>query len=226
MNKISLFLFTVLLFLGASRGLNPYGKEEFFLTGPRSFRNLYPEGPVEILLVDSFYMGVVFKTYFHKYRIVYGYQKHKEVVARIPKSYWTKYRPYFGMSIFRRPELFAPEFTPMPPGMVFIGDPTFGRWVKQRKGRKGKRVWQFNQLGRAFPKTLGWGDFAPTLNFYETAKIYQSKKQPFFGKNQEFGLEGSVSVASFGSLVDEEPTKPFELVTYFLKGFKFPTRKR
>jgi len=86
------------------------------------------------------------------------------------------------------------NFTPLPPGSIFIGNKSFGSWKK--KGTTTK-VWKFFRVYRQIPKYLGWEDFTPTLKFHKELLKREKQSLPFIGSNDEFGLGGSITQIAF-----------------------------
>lgn len=152
------------------------------------FPNYFKGGPLSVILVDSFSTGLLIKTFHHKYKLVYAFTLPEEIVVRTSKEFWEKNLGNHGNSLFRRNE--RTGFTssvPMPPGALYVGDPAYGTWELTDYGSK---VWKFHRAYKNFPNTFEWGEFRPSLDFYQRMKIYQSNEKPYYGPNNEFGTNG------------------------------------
>ena len=66
------------------------------------------------------------KTYLQKFLIVEGFEDSSEVTVRTSKDFFEEEKKYVGLSILRRGEQQEKtSFTPMPPGVLFMGDPSY-----------------------------------------------------------------------------------------------------
>ncbi len=195
MNKISLYIFLIIIYLGLSRTFAPQIQSQIYIQNEKSFPNFFKQEPMTLILIDSFKTGFIIKSYFQKYLKLYAFGPTQEVLVKTSKDFWKEHFPHRGLSIFRRYDTDnSVNFTPLPPGMVFINNPSFGAWVRSTTG---KQFWRFHRAYRSFPKVLGWDTFVLTREFYQ--EVIKSEKQgkTFLGFNNEFGEHGTITQKSF-----------------------------
>ena len=203
MNKISLYILLILLFLALSKSFSPSSQGAPYVVDERVFSNFFKGAPISVILVDSFTTGFLIKTYFHKYKIVYGFNQPEVMIVKTSQDFWEKNKKNIGMSLFRRSERKQIEgTTPLPPGSLYIGDLAYGHWKNTNSGAKS---WKFHRAYRHFPHIFGWGkEFTPSKGFYTQMKIHRDQNKPFYGGNQEFGFEGTVTKQGFGNYKRDE----------------------
>lgn len=239
MNKISLYVLLILIFLGLSKSFSPSEQRTPYLANEQVYSDFFQGSPLSVILLDSFQTGFLIKTYFHKYKIVHGFKVPEEVVVRTSKKYWTKNLANKGLSLFRRKELnyekrieelkknkYQSEISqsheesnlPMPPGFIYLGDRAYGRWRLENSGRK---VWSFHRAYRHFPKLFNWGTFRPSYDFYERGKIYVNQEKPFYGLNQEFGTNGSITSEHLEDTLNVNQ-KSIDLIKHLKTLFQIP----
>ena len=176
MNRFVLYFLLTLLYLSLAKSLSPGEYGVSYINSKEALKSVIPGAPLSAILVDRHATGFIIKTYYHKYRIVYGFQTYDEIVVRTSQSLDTEFEPYLGMSIFRRYKDEAKEsFIPLPPGSVFVGDKSFGAWKKNKSGEK---VWKFFRTYRQIPNYLKWDTFKPTHAIYQT--IQEAEKSECF----------------------------------------------
>lgn len=191
MNKFSLYVLLILIYLGISKSFSPSERKTFYILNEKVFPNIFLDSPVTVILKEAFSVGFIIKTYYHKYLIVHAFKPPEEIIVRTSKEFWDNNQKNLGMSLFRRGEK-DNEYSniAMPPGSLFVGDPAYGTWELTGYGGK---IWSFHRTYKNFPQTFGWGEFRPDLNFYERMKIHISDRSTFYGLNNEFGTDGVVS---------------------------------
>lgn len=191
MNKISLYVLLILIYLGISASFSPTQKGTPFMENEKLFGNFFQGAPLSAILVDSFTTGLIVKTYYQKYKIFHGFKRSEMKVIRTSKKFWEKNEKNLGMSLFRRSENDkTPKTLPMPPGTLFIGDTSFGRW---KTSDYGDQIWSFHQAYRHFPKEFGWINFDFTMRSFKSLKIHAENNTPYYGSNNEFGTYGDVT---------------------------------
>ncbi len=191
MNKISLFILLVLIYLGLSKSFSPSEVMNQYIQDERVYGSYFKGAPLEVILIDSFQTGFLIKSYFHKYRIVYGFHRPQEVIVRINKRFYERSQNQLGMSLFRRKEKEKSEsLSPSYPGSLYVGDLAYGNWELQDSGL---RIWVFHRAYRFFPGYFNWGDFAPSQEFHIEAKAKIESGVPYFGQDNEFGTSGSIT---------------------------------
>lgn len=208
MNRISLYIFLILVFLGFSKSFSPAEHNKHYIANEKVYPNYFIEEPITVILIDSFKTGFLIKTYFHKYLKVYAFGEPEELVMRTSKDYWKTHYKNRGMSLYRKEERkHKRSYTPMPPGSLFVGDPSFGHWVKENSG---EQRWVFHRAYRDFPRVLGWGKFRPNKKFYTKMKSSLQQDVPFYGLNNEFGENGVLTNKFFPkSNIDRRDKVPF-----------------
>jgi len=193
-NKFIIYIVLVLLYLGLSKSLSPSELGINFVLNEQSLEKLVGNGPVSIILTDVHSTGFIIKTYYHKYKVVYGFQSFDEMITKTSSLFAATHEKHIGLEIMRRYDNGVTDHTPLPPGSVFIGDRNFGLW---RKNKNDEIVWYFYRTYRHLPKYLGWHDFRPTIAFADEIQSRLRDQKVFYGFNDEFGSKGSVSKKAF-----------------------------
>ena len=216
MNKLIIYGILLLTYLGLSKSLSPNEFGIKYVNSDQSLSDLIPGSPVSVILTDIHSTGFIIKTYYHKYKVVFGFQSYEELIVRTSRIFTEKYKSYIGMSVFRRYKVDQQEsFTPLPPGSIFIGDKNFGNWDFKDSNNK---EWKFFRVYRQIPKYLGWGDFKPTFKIYNKIKLHESQDKPFIGSNDEFGINGTITRKAFPKYFDRQSPKEAKL-NNFLKDY-------
>lgn len=188
MKKISLFILLILTYLGLSKSFSPSEKKSKYITNKHMLSNLFPNEFTSIILLDSFEAGLLIKTYFQKLKIFSAFNGEDVITIRSSSSFQEENKLNIGLSIFRRLDYLTPEsYTPMPPGALFVGNRSFGRWKTLNSGRK---RWVFRRAYKHFPQSFHWGNFRPSYQFYEKIKSYHKNNKTFRGVQNEFGTNG------------------------------------
>lgn len=218
LNKLSTYLIIVLLYLGISKSFSPSEFGISYIVNDSSLSKLVQGAPVSVILVDMHTTGFIINTYYHKFKVVYGLQAVEEVVVRTSRHFAMKHQNHLGMSIFRRYENNLKEdFTPLPPGSVFVGDRSFGSWVKHSSGES---YWTFYRPYRNIPFQLGWDNFRPNYDFVSTINNYMFTKKPYFGANNEFGTQGSISKKIYSNYFSRQKPKSIDFKKVIRNYFK------
>ncbi len=154
----------------------------------RIMAGLAGEPTYSILLEDMKQEGTFSKTYYHKYLVVQPDGSHKTDWHKVPKSYYNETQGFLGMALFSKKDG-VKDTQVSPPGYNFVGDPEYGRW---RQDAQGGSFWEF--YGKyAFFSSLFGGWYHPVYRSdYSMYSQHRSRKQPFFGRNQEFGSSGKI----------------------------------
>jgi hypothetical protein len=220
MNRFSLYVLLILVFLGLSKSFAPSVQKSIFIPNERVLPALIQEAPVTFILTDLFDAGFIIKTYYLKLKVVYGFMPAKTIIVRTNKDFWIKCKSNLGMSLFRRFEKDLKEsITPMPPGSIFVGNQAFGRWIYEDSGRK---IWSFYKVYRHFVKSFGWGSYRPNYTFYKKAKTHEENQTAFFGLENEFGTNGKISQTAFLSTIKRDIHEQKPLFTYMAQYFQLP----
>lgn len=191
MNKISLYIFLIIVFLGVSANYSPTERGIPYIINEKVFSNYFGGAPITLILVDSFQTGFLIKSYYQVYIKFHGFRPSEKRIVKTSYTFWNKNLNNHGMSLFSREErLNEINTTPLPPGAIFIGDLAYGYWEYADSGIK---KWVFHRAYRDFPERFGWKNFVPTYDFYQKMQIFKDSGSPFYGTNNEFGTNGSVT---------------------------------
>lgn len=216
MYKFFLYSVLMILYLILAKTLSPSEIGIHYLQNEKGFSKLIKDEPTTVILIDTHATGFLIKTYYQKYRIISGYDKVEEVIVRTNKDFARKNLSNIGMSIYRRSQ-HVENFFPLPPGTIYIANREFGEWKKRKDGSK---VWRFNKSFKNFPRYLGWGEFRPDEEFYQTARAHETQGLPFFGMNNEFGPEGRITQESFPQFFKDSKVKKVDLRTLLIEYFQ------
>lgn len=221
MNKIVGYVLILLLYLALAKSFSPSEFGISYIRNEESLSELIQGDPVSVILTDLHSTGFIIKTYFHKYRVVYDFRTVEEIIVRTSPAFNNKHRSHVGLSIFRRTEDGKESFNVLPPGSIFIGDKSLGRWVLINSGQK---IWRFYRPYRNIPHFLGWGNWRPTYDFYQKAQLAMTHAKDHLGDQQVFGPNGSITKESFrGHFQRNRPKKIFlkdYLIDYFKRNFE------
>lgn len=216
MYRFFLYVILVILYLGLAKILSPTEFGVQYLQNEKSFSKIFKGNQITSILIDSHATGFLIKTYYQKYRVIYGFQNVEEMIVRTSKEFAVKNIPNMGMSLYRNNEN-VEETLPLPPGSLYIGNREFGQWKKMKSG---KMKWSFYKVYKNIPRYLGWGTFRPDMDFYQKMRTEVSLNQPFYGPNNEFGLNGRITRENFPYFFTEERTRKVEFKNLFIDYFK------
>jgi hypothetical protein len=216
MYKFFLYCMLVILYLGLAKALSPSEIGVHYLQNERGFSKLVEAPYSTVILVDTHATGFLIKTYYQKYRVISGYDNVEELIVRTSKEFARKNLPHIGLSIYRRSDG-KEDFTPLPPGSHFIGNREFGEW---KTNKKGQTYWRFNKTYKNLPRYFGWGSFKVDMEFYQQMKMRASLGQPYFGPQNEFGANGSITREAFPQFFKEERKQRVEMKTLLIQYFK------
>lgn len=186
----------VLIFLGLSKSFNISSKGMEYLYNENGYSSFFRGGPLSVILAERFETGFLIKTYYHRYLVIEGVKTPKYVTVRTSLNHYKSYEKFIGLSVFRRSDRTREESnTPLPPGSLYLGNPAYGSWVYSRESRD--KRWEFHRAYKTYSLHFAWGDFRPGYEFFK--KVQESLKYatPFFGINNEFGSNGSISLKFF-----------------------------
>ena len=215
MHRVSVYIFLVLLFLGLSTSSRTSNQEIPYIASEQAISQIVHGAPVTVILVDIFQAGFLIKTYYHKYSVVQPYKQPETMIVRTSSQFWRANQNNLGMALFSRDEKNNDEsFIPAPPGMLFIGNPSYGNWVLQNSG---EREWIFHHIYKHFYRVLGWGNFRPSLKFYELAKINLSNSQIFYGPENEFGTNGKVTGITLARSESQRSSHEIKIMNHLKK---------
>jgi hypothetical protein len=192
MNKISLYLFLILAYLGLSKSFSPAEQSTPYIQDEHALTQFFTEAPICLILTESFQTGFLIHTYYHRYLAVYIFKEPQEIMVRTSEPFWRKNIPHLGLSLLRRSDTdpFVESTVPAPPGAFFLGNPAYGSWESIAGQQK---VWSFHNAYKNLPEIFMWGDFQPSFEFYQTLTSHLEHGAVFFGHREEFGTKGEVS---------------------------------
>lgn len=206
----------IILYLGLSKALSPSEHGVQYLQNEKSFPRLVKGNPATVILLDTHATGFLIKTYYQKYRVISGYDTVEEMIVRTSKEFAKKNRGNIGLALYRKTDN-SDEFTPLPPGSLYVGNREFGDW---KENKKGEIRWKFKKAFKNFPKYLGWGKFRPDMTFYQEMRAHESMERPFYGTNNEFGPEGRITRENFPHYFRADRMKKVDLKTLMIQYFK------
>ncbi len=221
MNKIAIYVLLILIYLGLAKGFSTNELGISYIKSANALSNIIEGKNLTAILIDTHATGVFIKTYYQKYKIVYGFEPSREIIVRTSRNFALKNKDNIGLSLFRRYERADIEnTTPLPPGTLYVGNPAFGRW---RYHPSGQKQWQFFKAYQSLPKELGWGEFRPSKRFYELTQSYIGQNKAFYGERNEFGTQGDITKANFPEYFERQnrPQKGFKdiIIEYFKNNF-------
>ena len=212
------FLYTVLIisYLGLAKALSPTELGVQYLQNERAFSKIIKGNQSTVILVDTHATGFLIKTYYQKFRVISGYDNVEDLIVRTSKEFAKKNMPHIGLSLYRRFDS-SEEFLPLPPGSLYIDNREFGDW---KTNKKGLTYWKFNKVFKNFPKYLGWGKFKATTDFFQQMRSSTSLNLPYFGLNNEFGPQGTITQKNFPHFFRKERMKKIDMKTLMIEYFK------
>lgn len=221
MRNLSLYIVLILIFLGLSKSFSLSSKGTDYIFGKQAYPFFFNKSPVSVILADQFETGFIIKTYYHKYLYIEGVATPKFKTFRTSLKHYSENAEKVGLSIFRRTERgqYEYDFTPLPPGALYVGNPTYGSWERKKDGKK---VWEFHRAYKNFPQYFAWGDFRPNYKFYEKMQEHIKFKKPFTGLNEEFGSKGTISLKYFNQAHGKSRQDNDDLKTLFQRLLDAP----
>lgn len=139
-----------------------------------------------VILDDMDEDGFFSKTYRHKYKIVTAEESRETEWFEVPQDYYVKHEPFLGMAVLSKKDGEL-DNNVSPPGYSYVGDSRYGRW---KDNGSGGSFWEFYGKYRLFSDFMG-GWFKPiNRSDYQTYTDYSSRRQPYYGRNNEYGTNG------------------------------------
>jgi hypothetical protein len=196
MRNLSVYIVLVLVFLGLSKSFNISSKGTEYLYNENGYSGFFPGSPLSVILAERFETGFLIKTYYHRYLLIEGVNTPKYVTVRTSPNHYNAYEKYVGLSVFRRTDRsFEEDKTPLPPGSLYLGNPAYGSWKRNRK--TGDKKWEFHRAYKNYVLYFAWGDFRPDYEFFQKLQESVKFEKPFYGVNEEFGSKGEISLKFF-----------------------------
>ena len=195
----SLYILVIFSFLGLSKSFSLHEKKNSFVKNKQSLSRLLKGKPLSVISVDSFKTGLMIKSYYLKVIVIFPSHRYllrsyvETRIIRVSKQYYGENIGHIGMSIFRRSDKknVGESSIPMPPGSLYIGDTSYGKWVEHASGKK---IWTFHKDYEHFPEWFRWDDFRPDVEFFRVLKMHMENQRPFYGLQKKFGTNKLMAV--------------------------------
>jgi len=140
-----------------------------------------------IILEDMKQEGNFIPGYFHKYRVIQGDQQNKTGWMKVSEKNYRLNESFLGMTLVAKKDGEAISGA-APPGYQYVGDQRYGRWQNDHRGGT---FWEFYGKYALFSALLG-GIHRPIYRSnYDFYKQSQRRNVPYFGRNNEYGTNGS-----------------------------------
>lgn len=194
MNRSVYYVLLLLIYLGIAKGLAPSEFGIDYIRSSKDLSRIIPGAPLTAILIDTHSTGFIIKTYYQKYRIIYGFQTVEELIVKTSRNFAESSKENIGLSLFRRSSHKKENFTPVPPGSLYIGNKEYGYWKYYPKNL---RYWKFYRVYRNLPKFFGWGNFKPNKIFHSNLKEALKQGTPFIGEAFGFGPTGELTQKAF-----------------------------
>ncbi|MDA8792792.1 hypothetical protein N9N67_06070 [Bacteriovoracaceae bacterium] len=214
MVKIILYISILLLYIILAKGFSPNQFGVKYVNNLNDISNLIEKAPASMYLIDQHSIGTFVKTYYQKYRIVYGDQTYRDLIVRVSSDFSQKSNRYIGMSLVNiENDEDPPILTPLPPGSIFLNNTKYGRWIYEKKKEDFK--WKFYSQYRLLPKLFGWDYFTPNKQFLNKLNEHIKNKRAYWGNNNEFGPNGKVTNDNFPDYFKRNSIEEINIQSYF-----------
>jgi hypothetical protein len=216
MYKFFLYFVLTIAYLGLAKTLSPSEVGVQYLQNEKSFPKIVNGRAVSVILIDTHSTGFLIKTYYQKFRVIRDYDNIEEMIVRTSREFAKKNLKNIGLSLYRKVGN-KEDIIPAPPGSYYVGVNEYGQW---RKNKSGETHWVFWKAYKDFPKYFGWGKWRPTEEFYQQLRNSQVNNRPFYGVEEEFGLNGKVTRENFPHFFKEERTRKINMKDLLIEYFK------
>jgi hypothetical protein len=217
MNKVFLYLVFIISYVLMEKTFFPEDYGVQYIKTVTELEPLIEYRPASIILTNIHKKGFLFKSYYLQLRIVYPNYPAVDLIVKTKKKFAEINEKYLGMSIYQIDESGSVKALAMPPGMIFVGNRTIGKWVRKEK----KSYWEFYRAYDHLPEELGWMKFEPSIDFYQRALEKYREFEPFYGLEKEFGLKGSVTKQAYSYTPLKDVKSHFTLKNIGASLFKF-----
>ncbi len=188
MNILTFFryhIFSAILIILFVNGCNSGGE----LPVERLKKSLKHSTDYSIILEDMKESGNFIPSYSHKYRIINGEQNSVTSWLQVPEKYYRKTSSLLGMAIAGKAD--GKEInSAAPPGYQYVGNSKYGQW---RQDHRGSSFWEFYGKYALFSTLLGTWNRPIYRNDYQSYRNNRSQGNHFFGRNNQYGTNGSVT---------------------------------
>jgi len=214
MNKIALYISLLASYFFVNKIVAPENVGIKAIKTTKDLKDVIKSSPASAILIKTMVKGYLIKTYYQKYRVVYGFYEPEDIIVKTKKFLAEESKKYIGMSLFR---IQGEEIStlPLPPGSLFINNSQFGRWQFQDK----IFYWKFYANYSSFPSILGWGNFVPTKEFSEKVNLHITQNKPFTGENKEFGEKGFIT-EKFIPVIYRQRSPVFYKLKYLFNDYR------
>jgi len=179
----------ILLFITTAAVLFLYGCGGGDLPVEKIKKALKDTPAYSIVLEDMKEEGNFFKKYYHKYRVIREEQAGTTDWMEVPEDYFQTNQAFLGMSVAVKKEG-ETSSTVSPPGYQYVGNSRYGHW---RTDHRGNSFWEFYGKYALFSSLFG-GWYRPIYRSdFDMYQQYRARNVPYFGRNNEYGTNGSVS---------------------------------
>lgn len=224
MNKFLFYILLILIFLGLSKGLSIGRKDDtLYVEEEKKLSTLFEGRPLSIILIDHYETGMIIKTYYHKYKLVYDYKAPQVITVKTSKQFTQDNLDHIGLSLFRRTHHGNESFLPSIPGSLYLGNQAYGHWNYNRKRKE--KYWVFHRTYQNLTKIFGWGNFVANYDFYKNMLLAFEEKRVFYGTNHEFGTKGKITQKNFPEFFHKKDGHNITLKDFFRKILKRQSKR-
>ena len=153
------------------------------------------------ILEDMQISGNFFKSYYHKYKILYAESVSTEGAelktrdrgwVEVSKSFFSAYEGYLGMAILTKSPDDQPTRVQQPPGYQYVGDTRYGRWQRDSSGGN---FWVFYGQYSLLRDLLGTSTYPIRRSHWDDYRGSYSRGRPYFGSGSKpyYGTSGSIT---------------------------------
>lgn len=217
MYKFFLYVVLTIAYLGLAKALSPSEVGVQYLQNDKGFNKILKGNSVSAILIDTHTTGFLIKTYYQKYRVISDYDNIEEVIVRTSREFAKKNVKNIGLSLYRKLEN-KEDTLPLPPGSSYVGNEEYGEWRPSKL--TGKNRWIFWKAYKDFPKYFGWGKWRPDEAFYQSMRSSELNGKPFYGNEEEFGINGRVTRENFPHFFRAERSKQINMKDLLIEYFK------
>ena len=140
-----------------------------------------------IILADMEEKGVLSKDFRHKYQVVTDDKEWTTNWSEVPEKYYRQKAALLGMTLAVKKDGKVSDEA-QPPGYAYVGDSRYGTWKQDSHGNS---FWEFYGKFALMSHLFGMMTRPVYRADYNTYDQYRSQNRPYFGKNREYGTEGS-----------------------------------
>ena len=140
-----------------------------------------------IILDDMKEEGNLFKTCYHKYRIITEDKTTETDWLEVPESYYKQNISFLSMTIWVKKDGKEDKVVG-PPGYEYVGNPRYGHWNTNSSGQS---FWAFYGQYHFISALLGHGPIF--RNHYNNYTRSRTQNRPYYGPNKEYGTNGSLT---------------------------------